>query len=490
MSAAIPPLASRHVAVIGAGAGGLVAARELRREGHRVVVYERGDQVGGTWVYSSKVESDPLGLDPNRAVVHSSLYQSLRTNLAREIMGFMDYPFVAKEGKGRDPRRFPRHREVLEYLQDFASAFEITELVRFETEVVFVKLAEDGKWKVRSKGRSGVGVDEIYDAVVVCNGHYTYPRIAHFPGINVWPGKQMHSHNYRTPEPFQDQIDLVSSLLFGQVVVLIGSSASAVDISVEIAGVAKEVHIAARSVEDDKLGKLPGNENIWLHSMIDHVYEDGRVVFLDGNAVCADFILHCTGYKYHFPFLDTNGEVTVDDNRVGPLYKHVFPPALTPWLSFVGLPWKVAPFILFELQSKWIAGTLSNRIALPSKEEMTEDIQDFYSSLETSGTPKRYTHNLGVTQVSFPITLSNPATSINVWDYDNWIAGQCGLPKIAEWRRKMYEANSKNRVVRPQTYRDEWDDDELILEAQEEFSGYTTILTSNSVLSIDGRSRI
>lgn len=25
-------------------------------------------------------------------------------------------------------------------------------------------------------------------------------------GINVWPGKQMHSHNYRTPEPFQDQV--------------------------------------------------------------------------------------------------------------------------------------------------------------------------------------------------------------------------------------------------------------------------------------------
>lgn len=46
-------------------------------------------------------------------------------------------------------------------------------------------------------------------------------------------------------------------------------------------------------------------------------------------------------YKYHFPFLETNGIVTVDDNRVGPLYKHVFPPALAPSLSFVGLPWKV-----------------------------------------------------------------------------------------------------------------------------------------------------
>lgn len=55
---------------------------------------------------------------------------------------------------------------------------------------------------------------------------------------------------------------------------------------------------------------------------------------------------------------------------------------------------------MFELQSKWIAGTLSNRIALPSKEEMMEDVKAFYSSIEMSGTPKHYTHNLGVAQAS------------------------------------------------------------------------------------------
>lgn len=33
--------------------------------------------------------------------------------------------------------------------------------------------------------------------------------------------------------------------------------------------------------------------------------------------------------------------MSVEDNRVGPLYQHVFPPALAPTLSFVGLNWKV-----------------------------------------------------------------------------------------------------------------------------------------------------
>lgn len=61
---------------------------------------------------------------------------------------------------------------------------------------------------------------------------------------------------------------------------------------------------------------------------------------------------------------------------------------------------QVVPFPLFELQSKWIAGILSNRITLPSEEEMMEDVRAFYSLLESSGIPKRYTHNMGDYQVS------------------------------------------------------------------------------------------
>lgn len=96
-------------------------------------------------------------------------------------MGFRDYPFVSSTRPERDPRRYPGHREVMEYLNDYASEFGLSELVRFETEVLEVGIVEGGKWKVKY-GKNGEVDDEVYDAVVVCNGHYTEPRIADIPG--------------------------------------------------------------------------------------------------------------------------------------------------------------------------------------------------------------------------------------------------------------------------------------------------------------------
>ena len=61
-------------AVIGAGAAGLVTARELLREGHHVTVFEQNDTIGGIWNYQEECEADDLlGRDPKRRHVHSSM---------------------------------------------------------------------------------------------------------------------------------------------------------------------------------------------------------------------------------------------------------------------------------------------------------------------------------------------------------------------------------------------------------------------------------
>lgn len=71
---------------------------------------------------------------------------------------------------------------------------------------------------------------QLFDALVVCNGHYSEPRTPELPGSGVFPGYQIHSHNYRDPEPFR-----------GQRVVIIGAAASGEDIAHEISAVADQV---------------------------------------------------------------------------------------------------------------------------------------------------------------------------------------------------------------------------------------------------------
>ena len=97
-------------------------------------------------------------------------------------MGVRDFPFVPREGEDRDPRRFPSHTEVLKYLEDFANEFGICKLVRFRTEVVFAGLEKLGKWRVEFRCENGDVHYDIFDAVVVCVGNFSQPRVAEIPG--------------------------------------------------------------------------------------------------------------------------------------------------------------------------------------------------------------------------------------------------------------------------------------------------------------------
>ncbi|KAL2322084.1 hypothetical protein Fmac_026463 [Flemingia macrophylla] len=435
---------SKSVCVIGAGPSGLVAARELLREGHKVVVLEQKHDIGGQWLYEPNTqEEDPLGREP-WLKVHSSIYDSLRLMSPREVMGFTDFPFLAK--KGRDRRRFPGHRELFLYLKDFCDWFHLGDTIKFNTKVHYVgpfnygASREDLKWVVRSKQKtkSGEEVEQVFDAVVVATGHYSKPRLPCIQGMEKWRRKQMHSHIYRSPEPFR-----------GEIVVVIGNSFSGQEISLELVKVAKEVHLSSKTVEIyDGLSKaISKHENFHFHPQIDTLREDGSVVFTDGSSIIADTILYCTGYNYSFPFLDTKGMVVVDDNRVGPLYEHTFPPSLAPSLSLVGIPKRILGLPFFESQGKWIAQLLSGKRVLPSYDEMMKSIDDFYHSNEVAGIAKRHTHE------------------INGFDYCDKYGENVGFPKLEEWRKELCVSAVINLFVNLETYRDSWNADDKVQEA-------------------------
>ncbi|RLN20002.1 hypothetical protein C2845_PM02G20460 [Panicum miliaceum] len=279
-------------------------------------------------------------------------------------MGFSDFPLAGRVFAG-DARAFPGHREVLAFLDAFAEESGVAARVRLRAEVLRVRPRGQGqreRWVVAWRGEDGEVAEEVFHAVVVCNGHWTVPQVAEIRGIDNWRGKQMHSHNYRVPEPFRDQN-----------VVVVGMGASGTDIALEVSHVAKEVHITSR-------------------------------------------------YHYHFPFLDLGG-LAVDDNRVGPLYNHVFPPKYAPNLSFIGLPIKTIIFQSVELESKWVAAVLSGRATLPGEEDMMAAVREHYRQMEEAGRPKRHTH------VIMP----------NWEEHLNWLADQVGEPRLEAARLEILE---------------------------------------------------
>lgn len=62
---------------------------------------------------------------------------------------------------------------------------------------------ETGKWilEVKDLKRNQIRI-EIFDAVMVCNGHYFDPNVPKIFGDDQFKGEKLHSHDYRVPEIF------------------------------------------------------------------------------------------------------------------------------------------------------------------------------------------------------------------------------------------------------------------------------------------------
>uniref|UniRef100_A0A0E0B8N7 Flavin-containing monooxygenase n=1 Tax=Oryza glumipatula TaxID=40148 RepID=A0A0E0B8N7_9ORYZ len=113
--------------------------------------------------------------------------------------------------------------------------------------------------------------------------------------MEVWRRRQLHSHSYRLPEPFCDEV-----------VVMVGCGDNGKDIALDLIGVAKEVHLTTKSTEEatmPAMSKLLAKyANLHLRPHFKHLCEDGTLVFVDGSRVVALTAIYCTGYAYSFPF--------------------------------------------------------------------------------------------------------------------------------------------------------------------------------------------
>jgi len=259
---------------------------------------------------------------------------------------------------------------------------------------------------------------------MVCNGHYTTPRIPPLDGIDQFQGRVWHSRNYRTPEPFH-----------GRRVALWGTSASGADIALELSTVARVLWCGNAFA-----GTMPGKSSrkgISVYPSPISISPDGRLCFGEAEADDAiDDFVFCTGYHYDFPFLGDN-IVRVDDNWVNPLYQHLIPPA-HPTLAFIGIPSLIVPFPLFEMQAKWFRALLDGRVELPDRATLMADVAAERDERLAAGVPQRHLHKLGEAQTG----------------YYNLLASQCGEPPLPPWFGEIAQAAQAARIADPAGFRD------------------------------------
>jgi len=336
----------------------------------------------------------------------------LHIDTSRGNLGYSYHPI---------PEKYPdflSHAEVLEWLESHADRFELRRHFRFRSKVDKVEPASGGAWQVTLSD----GEVRRYRAVIVANGHLWDPRRASFSG--TFDGEQIHSHEYRTAEAFT-----------GKNVLVIGIGNSAVDIAVDVCKNASRTFLSTRrsawimpkyimGIPVDRWGgmfagrlRLPtpvsrtlvrwlaylavGDQTrfgvprpqhaIWREHatlsqellpycghgwirMKPNVRElrGHHVLFDDGSEEQVDTIIHATGYRTSFPFLDPSLFQVTED--VPSLYRRMTPPG-APGLYFVGLVQPVGPTIpLVEVQSRWLAAHLAGALRLPSVEQMEREI--------------------------------------------------------------------------------------------------------------------
>ena len=202
------------VIVIGAGFAGLYALYRLRGLGLRVHVYERGDDVGGTWYWNRY---------PGARCDVESMYYS--------------YSFSAElEQEWEWTELFPAQPEILRYAGHVADLFDLRRDITFGASVSAATFGADAnRWTVETAGGSQVTASFLVTAV----GFLSESRVPQFPGLDSFRGSTYHTG--RWPHEGAD--------LAGQRVGVIGTGSSGIQAIPVIAAQAEHVTVFQRTAE-------------------------------------------------------------------------------------------------------------------------------------------------------------------------------------------------------------------------------------------------
>jgi 4-hydroxyacetophenone monooxygenase len=207
----IAPNRPFKVAIIGAGMSGLAAAVRLQQAEIPFVVFERSEEVGGTW--------------------HDNIYPGCRVDVSSH---FYCYSFA----QGFEwPQLFSPQNVLLEYFKSCADTFGLREQIRFGTEVTEAVFDEEaGTWTLSLRGPGGEA--EAFEANVLVSGmgQLNRPKMPEIEGMDRFRGAAFHSAQWDPDVKLDDKR-----------VAIIGTGASACQFIPPVADQARELTVFQRT---------------------------------------------------------------------------------------------------------------------------------------------------------------------------------------------------------------------------------------------------
>lgn len=319
-------------ALIGAGPTGLAAARNLARRGIPFVGFETHTEVGGLWDIDN-----PL----------STMYESAHLISSKATTAYDEFPMRDEVAD------YPSHWDMRTYFNDYADTFDLRRHYRFGNSVVRAEPSGDTAetWTVTAEDSGGKRQTETFAGLIIANGILSEPSIPEFEGD--FDGEVMHTSLYKRPDIFRDKR-----------VLIIGAGNSGCDIAVDAVHYARSVDMSLRSGYwffpkyilgrpsdtlnegralpaaiktrlDGRLIRLftgnparlgfpepngriyethpvmntlvlyhAGHGDIKVRKNIER-FDGDEVRFVDGSSGEYDIVMLATGYRLHYPFIDS-----------------------------------------------------------------------------------------------------------------------------------------------------------------------------------------
>ncbi|NLU84754.1 NAD(P)/FAD-dependent oxidoreductase [Rhodococcus sp. HNM0569] len=194
--------------VVGAGFGGMGAAIALQRRGlHDIAIYEREDDLGGTW--------------------HVNHYPGLAVDIASVTYSYSFEP------NPHWSRLFAPGSELAAYAARIADKYDLRRRMRFGTAVESATWDDDDQlWRVTLA--DGASVTARF--LVTATGFLSQPHTPAFPGIDSFAGRILHTADW--DDHYRPD---------GRRIAVVGTGATAVQLIPELARTAAELTVFQRT---------------------------------------------------------------------------------------------------------------------------------------------------------------------------------------------------------------------------------------------------